>query len=106
LCGEDAELLSEGGIGIEGKSRLSFAHHANHFDAGQDGGGGFERFEAEHWSYTARDPPMVLSPLLQSARIGVTALHNQDMTRHRGAINRADFRKLLRKHSRGYPAKC
>jgi hypothetical protein len=34
LCGEDGELLGEGRIWIEGESRLSFAHHVNHFDAG------------------------------------------------------------------------
>jgi hypothetical protein len=34
LCGEDGELPGEGRIWIEGESRLSFAHHVNHFDAG------------------------------------------------------------------------
>ena len=34
LCGEDGELLGEGRIWIEDESRLSFAHHVNHFDAG------------------------------------------------------------------------
>ena len=34
LCGEDGELLGKGRIWIEGESRLSFAHHVNHFDAG------------------------------------------------------------------------
>ncbi len=40
LCGgEDFELLGQGGIGIEGKSRLSFSHHVDHFDARQDDAG-------------------------------------------------------------------
>lgn len=34
--GEDFELFCQGWVRIEGVSRLSLAHHVDHFDAGQD----------------------------------------------------------------------
>lgn len=58
--GEDFELLGQGRIRIEGVPRLSLAHHVDHLHAGQDGGGGGRRFEAEHWPDPALDAPMVL----------------------------------------------
>jgi hypothetical protein len=64
--GEDFELLGQGRIRIEGVPRLSLAHHVNHFDSGQHGGGGGRRFEAEHRPDTAFDAPMVLlDPIVQ-----------------------------------------
>ncbi|MHA6646033.1 hypothetical protein [Mesorhizobium sp. A623] len=36
LCGKKCELLCQGRTRIEGVSRLSLAHHVDHFDAGQD----------------------------------------------------------------------
>ncbi len=72
--GEDVELLGQLGIGIEGKSRLPFAHHVDHFDTVEDDAGGCERFEAEHRPNTALDPPTVLL----DAIVQVLALADSD----------------------------
>ncbi|CAH2405198.1 hypothetical protein MES5069_460015 [Mesorhizobium escarrei] len=37
-CGQARELLGEGRSWIEGKPDLSFAHHMDHLNAGQDDG--------------------------------------------------------------------
>lgn len=61
LCGsEDFELLCERRVRIEGIPRLSFAHHVDHLDARQGGGGGVRRFETEHRPHPALDAPMIL----------------------------------------------
>jgi hypothetical protein len=41
-------------------SRLSLAHHVDHFDAGRDDGGGDGRLEAEHRSQAPLDSAMIL----------------------------------------------
>lgn len=58
LCGQDGELLGKGRGRIEGKPRLSFAHHGDHLDSGKDDAAPREACSA---SSPCSPPPVICS---------------------------------------------
>lgn len=88
-CGEDFELLGNGGRRIGGKPRLSFAHHMNHLDARQDNFGSYRWLEAEYGPEAAVDAPMILF----DAIVEIPALVDSDRLQSSpGSIPRAIFK--------------